>query len=139
MPHDALIFDLIGEFAPSAATRHRILVENAETLYGFPKSSSKRELNGFGLSGSVSYSLRAFDFTNARARKNDATASVTGPGPNSFRRTTRNREKQRNLKLRYYKRDHHNAHDGRIARGTTMRHDQHLNAATRDPTQQQTH
>jgi predicted TIM-barrel fold metal-dependent hydrolase len=39
MPDDALIFDLIGEFAPSASTRHRILVENAETLYGFPKSS----------------------------------------------------------------------------------------------------
>jgi predicted TIM-barrel fold metal-dependent hydrolase len=38
-PDDALIFDLIGQFAPSVATRQRILVENPAILYGFPKSS----------------------------------------------------------------------------------------------------
>lgn len=37
-PNDAMLFDLLAEWAPSEATRHRILVENPETLYGFPKS-----------------------------------------------------------------------------------------------------
>jgi hypothetical protein len=38
-PDDALLFDLLGIWAPSEATRRRILVENPETLYGFPKVS----------------------------------------------------------------------------------------------------
>ena len=37
-PNDAMLFDLLAEWAPSEATRHRILVENPETLYGFNKS-----------------------------------------------------------------------------------------------------
>src|SRR5215813_14355463 len=38
-PNDALLFDLLAEWAPDEATRHRILVENPETLYGFSKSA----------------------------------------------------------------------------------------------------
>jgi predicted TIM-barrel fold metal-dependent hydrolase len=38
-PDDALTFDLLAQWAPNAATRHRILVENPEVLYGFAKSS----------------------------------------------------------------------------------------------------
>lgn len=34
-PNDALLFDLLSEWAPGEATRHRILVENPVTLYGF--------------------------------------------------------------------------------------------------------
>ena len=34
-PNDALLFDLLSEWAPDEATRHRILVENPTTLYGF--------------------------------------------------------------------------------------------------------
>ena len=34
-PDDALLFDLLSEWAPDAATRDRILVKNPETLYGF--------------------------------------------------------------------------------------------------------
>jgi predicted TIM-barrel fold metal-dependent hydrolase len=37
-PNDAVLFDLLADWAPSEATRHRILVENPETLYGFAKS-----------------------------------------------------------------------------------------------------
>jgi predicted TIM-barrel fold metal-dependent hydrolase len=37
-PDDAMLFDLLATWAPSEATRHRILVENPETLYGFTKS-----------------------------------------------------------------------------------------------------
>jgi len=33
------VLDLLSERAPEAVTRHRILVENAEALYGFAKSS----------------------------------------------------------------------------------------------------
>ena len=36
-PDDALLFDLLSEWAPKSADRHRILVENPEILYGFPK------------------------------------------------------------------------------------------------------
>lgn len=35
-PDDAVLFDLLGVWAPDAATRHRILVENPQALYGFP-------------------------------------------------------------------------------------------------------
>ena len=38
-PDDALLFDLISEWAPNEADRHRILVENPEAVYGFPKTS----------------------------------------------------------------------------------------------------
>src|SRR5438270_9033955 len=37
-PDDALLFDLMTEWAPDEATRNRILVQNPETLYGFGKS-----------------------------------------------------------------------------------------------------
>jgi predicted TIM-barrel fold metal-dependent hydrolase len=37
-PNDAMLFDLLAEWAPGEATRHRILVENPETLYGFTRS-----------------------------------------------------------------------------------------------------
>lgn len=34
-PDDALLFDLLADWAPDAAVRNRILVSNPETLYGF--------------------------------------------------------------------------------------------------------
>jgi predicted TIM-barrel fold metal-dependent hydrolase len=34
-PNDAVLLDLLEQWAPSEATRRRILVENPETLYGF--------------------------------------------------------------------------------------------------------
>ena len=34
-PNDALLFDLLAQWAPDEATRHRILVENPARLYGF--------------------------------------------------------------------------------------------------------
>ena len=37
-PDDAVLFDLLAEWAPDAATRQRILVTNPEELYGFAKS-----------------------------------------------------------------------------------------------------
>ena len=37
-PDDAVLFDLLADWAPDAATRHRILVTNPEELYGFAKS-----------------------------------------------------------------------------------------------------
>ena len=37
-PDDALLFDLMSEWAPDEATRNRILVDNPGTLYGFPKA-----------------------------------------------------------------------------------------------------
>lgn len=37
-PDDAVLFDLLAGWAPDEATRHRILVDNPETLYGFGKS-----------------------------------------------------------------------------------------------------
>lgn len=39
-PDDALVFDLLLQYAPDEATRRRILVENPEALYGFPKSQA---------------------------------------------------------------------------------------------------
>jgi len=36
-PNDAQLFDLLAEWAPNEQTRHRILVENPEAFYGFPK------------------------------------------------------------------------------------------------------
>ena len=38
-PDDAKLFDLLTEWAPDEGTRHRILVENPESLYGFPQTS----------------------------------------------------------------------------------------------------
>jgi predicted TIM-barrel fold metal-dependent hydrolase len=38
-PDDALLFDLLTAWVPSEASRKRILVDNPETLYGFPKSA----------------------------------------------------------------------------------------------------
>jgi predicted TIM-barrel fold metal-dependent hydrolase len=37
-PDDAILLDLLTEWAPNEPTRHRILVENPEALYGFPAS-----------------------------------------------------------------------------------------------------
>ena len=39
LPDDALLFDLLAVWAPDAATRKRILVDNPEALYGFAKSA----------------------------------------------------------------------------------------------------
>jgi D-galactarolactone isomerase len=38
-PNDAVLFDLLAEWAPDAALRRRILVSNPETLYGFAPSA----------------------------------------------------------------------------------------------------
>lgn len=38
-PDDAVLFDLLTEWAPDEATHNRILVANPEALYGFPKSA----------------------------------------------------------------------------------------------------
>jgi predicted TIM-barrel fold metal-dependent hydrolase len=37
-PDDALLFDLLPVWVPDEAMRNRILVQNPETLYGFPKA-----------------------------------------------------------------------------------------------------
>jgi predicted TIM-barrel fold metal-dependent hydrolase len=37
-PDDAVLFDLLTEWAPDEITRHRILVDNPQTLYGFTPS-----------------------------------------------------------------------------------------------------
>jgi predicted TIM-barrel fold metal-dependent hydrolase len=37
-PDDAVLFDLLAEWVPDEATRHRVLVENPAELYDFPKS-----------------------------------------------------------------------------------------------------
>jgi len=37
-PDDAVLFDLLGEWAPDPVTRRLILVQNPATLYGFPTS-----------------------------------------------------------------------------------------------------
>ena len=37
-PDDAALFDLMAQWAPDPKTRHHILVENPEALYGFTKS-----------------------------------------------------------------------------------------------------
>jgi D-galactarolactone isomerase len=37
-PDDAVLFDLLTQWAPQKGTRERILVKNPEELYGFPKS-----------------------------------------------------------------------------------------------------
>jgi predicted TIM-barrel fold metal-dependent hydrolase len=37
-PDDAVLFDLLAQWAPDEATRNRILVANPEALYGFAKS-----------------------------------------------------------------------------------------------------
>jgi predicted TIM-barrel fold metal-dependent hydrolase len=38
-PNDAILFDLLAEWAPDEAMRRRVLVDNPEALYGFAKSS----------------------------------------------------------------------------------------------------
>jgi predicted TIM-barrel fold metal-dependent hydrolase len=38
-PNDAVLFDLLTEWAPDERVRHRILVENSEALYGFARSA----------------------------------------------------------------------------------------------------
>ena len=37
-PDDAMLFDLMSKWAPDERTRNRILVQNPEALYGFPKT-----------------------------------------------------------------------------------------------------
>jgi predicted TIM-barrel fold metal-dependent hydrolase len=37
-PDDALLFDLLSEWVPDEADRHKVLVENPATVYGFPKA-----------------------------------------------------------------------------------------------------
>jgi predicted TIM-barrel fold metal-dependent hydrolase len=36
-PDDAVLIDLVAKWAPDAKVRHRLLVDNAAVLYGFPK------------------------------------------------------------------------------------------------------
>ena len=36
---DAVLFDLLSQWAPDAAARQRVLVDNPQTLYGFAKSA----------------------------------------------------------------------------------------------------
>jgi predicted TIM-barrel fold metal-dependent hydrolase len=38
-PNDAFLFDLLAQWVPDEAARNRILVQNPEILYGFPKSA----------------------------------------------------------------------------------------------------
>ena len=38
-PDDAVLFDLLADWAPDETVRHRILVRNPERLYGFPEST----------------------------------------------------------------------------------------------------
>jgi D-galactarolactone isomerase len=38
-PDDAMLFDLLAQWAPDEATRNRILVQNPQTVYGFAKSA----------------------------------------------------------------------------------------------------
>jgi predicted TIM-barrel fold metal-dependent hydrolase len=38
-PDDAMLFDLMAQWARDAAIRNRILVQNPEVLYGFAKSA----------------------------------------------------------------------------------------------------
>src|SRR6202011_6327174 len=38
-PDDAVLFDLLAEWAPDEATRHRVLVGNREEFDGFAKSA----------------------------------------------------------------------------------------------------
>jgi predicted TIM-barrel fold metal-dependent hydrolase len=37
-PDDAALLDLLLDWAPDESTRHQILVENPEVLYGFSKA-----------------------------------------------------------------------------------------------------
>ena len=38
-PDDAILFDLLRDWAPEERVRNRILVQNPEVLYGFAKSA----------------------------------------------------------------------------------------------------
>jgi D-galactarolactone isomerase len=38
-PNDAVLFDLLAQWAPDEAARNRILVDNPATLYGFAKGT----------------------------------------------------------------------------------------------------
>jgi predicted TIM-barrel fold metal-dependent hydrolase len=38
-PDDAALFDLLGQWVPDEATRHRVLVENPAQLYDFPETT----------------------------------------------------------------------------------------------------
>ena len=38
-PDDALLFDLLADWAPDEKVRYRILVDNAAVLYGFAKGA----------------------------------------------------------------------------------------------------
>ena len=39
LPNDAVLFDLLIDWAPDEKVRHRILVENPATVYDFPKGA----------------------------------------------------------------------------------------------------
>jgi predicted TIM-barrel fold metal-dependent hydrolase len=45
-PNDAILFDLLAEWMPDEALRKRILVDNPEQVYGFPKSSTSAPQHG---------------------------------------------------------------------------------------------
>jgi predicted TIM-barrel fold metal-dependent hydrolase len=42
-PDDATLFDLLLDWVGDDATRERILVQNPEALYGFPKTQGKSD------------------------------------------------------------------------------------------------
>ncbi|ADU38665.1 amidohydrolase family protein [Variovorax paradoxus] len=42
-PDDAALFDLLSQWVPDAATRHRVLVGNPALLYDFPEMTTKTE------------------------------------------------------------------------------------------------
>jgi 2-pyrone-4,6-dicarboxylate lactonase len=42
MPNDGDLVDLLAEWMPDEVTRHRILVDNPCTLYGFPAAAQSR-------------------------------------------------------------------------------------------------
>ena len=43
-PNDALLFDLLAQWAPDESVRNRILVENPAKLYGFSAMQVQRPL-----------------------------------------------------------------------------------------------
>ena len=45
-PDDAVLFDLLGGWAPDEATRRRILVDNPAKLYGFEELNPRRAAIG---------------------------------------------------------------------------------------------
>ena len=41
-PDDAVLFDLLHDWTPSEAVRQKVLVDNADALYGFSYNEKRR-------------------------------------------------------------------------------------------------